>query len=115
MGTPFKFTIDICQPDKGTYAKIVPSQGANTTIWADPKCGGCPFTEEELKATCPNPEDRVKIYAYESISQYEAENEQEKIQHQQSLGLEPYIWLFDSEKCLECESEGMSNYCCRIF
>ena len=118
MGTPFKFTIDICQPDKGTYAKIVPSIGPNKTIWDEPKCGGCPYTEEELKATCPNPEDRVKIYAYDSINQYEAEDEQEKNEHQQTIlnGGGSVAWLFTCEKCLECDDLGSAshfeaNYC----
>jgi 5-methylcytosine-specific restriction endonuclease McrA len=117
MGTPFKFTIDICQPDKGTYAKIVPSIGANRTIWDEPKCGGCPYTEEELKAICPNPEDRVKIYAYDSIHQYEAENEQEKINHENSFRKnafdplsEPVVWLFTCQKCLECADLGSASY-----
>jgi len=103
MGTPFKFTIDICQPDKGTYATINPSQGPNKTIWDEPKCGGCPYTEEELKETCPNPEDRVKIYAYDGVNQYEAENEAQKISHQASA--ESYLWFFDCEKCIECEED----------
>jgi len=125
MGTPFTITIDnICQPDKGTYAKIVPSIGSNTTIWDEPKCGGCPYTEEELKAICPNPEDRVKIYAYDSINQYEAENETEKKNHEEAMGVRfdsslvpgGVAWLFYCEKCLECKDLGTAshfeaNYC----
>jgi len=112
MGTPFKITIDICQPDKGTYAKIVPSQGGNTTIWDEPKCGGCPYTEEELKAICPNPQDRVKIYAYDGINQYEAENEEEKIAHQELIinSNGSYAWLFDCQKCLICDDLGSDSY-----
>ena len=107
MGTPFTITIAACQPDKGTYAKIIMSQGPDRTIWDDPKCGGCPYTEEELKAICPNPEDREKIYAYDDINQYEAENEEEKIAHQNAMENtdQPLSWRYDCEKCIEREED----------
>ena len=105
MGTPFKITINACQPDKGTSVKIIMSQGPNATIWDDPVCGVCPYSEEELKETCPNPEDRETIYAYDDINLYEAENEQEKITHERALlqGNQPLSWRYECEKCIKCE------------
>jgi len=105
MGTPFKITINACQPDKGTYVKIVPSIGSNKTIWDDPVCGVCPYSEEELKETCPNLEDREKIYAYDDINQYEAENETQKITHETNLlrANQPVSWRYECEKCIKCE------------
>jgi hypothetical protein len=107
MGTPFKITIDACQPDKGTYVKIIMSQGPDKTIWDDPVCGVCPYSEEELKETCPNPEDREKIYAYDDINLYEAENETQKITHETILlqGNQPVSWRYECEKCIKCEDD----------
>jgi hypothetical protein len=110
MGTPFKFTIDICQPDKGTYAKIVMSQGSDKTIWDEAKCGGCPFTEEELKKLCPKKEEQVEIYAWDPINQFEAEDEAQKQKHVQNLAGEAYVWLDDCKKCLDCGDIGSDSY-----
>lgn len=111
MATDFTITIDACEPDDFKYGIITVNAGAGSsdtkTVWANNTCGKCPYTEEELNKTCPNQEDREKIYAYDSINDYEADNEQEKIAHQQSIlnSGGSVAWLYDCERCIQCKDD----------
>jgi len=116
MATPFTLTFDACQPDEHTYAEVTisgPGGNQKRVIWDTSDCKlACPYSEEELKAICPNPEDRVKIYAWDPINQFEAEDEQEKIQHEQDMERNggAYGWFYDCEKCFKCEDLGRDSY-----